>query len=52
MMDWLYMGGYWPYVWPCYLLTAAAVGAEYLSCAAGFRRRGARGATTRRPLAE
>jgi heme exporter protein CcmD len=26
MMQWLWMGGYWPYVWPCYLLSAAAVG--------------------------
>lgn len=26
MMRWLYMGGYWPFVWPCYLLTAAALG--------------------------
>ena len=23
MMQWLYMGGYWPYVWPSYLLTLA-----------------------------
>ena len=26
MMEWLYMGGYWRYVWPCYLLTAVVVG--------------------------
>ncbi len=26
MMQWLSMGGYWPFVWPCYLLTAAAIG--------------------------
>jgi heme exporter protein CcmD len=26
MMHWLYMGGYWAFVWPSYLLTAAAVG--------------------------
>ncbi len=25
MTHWLYMGGYWPYVWPSYLLTAVAV---------------------------
>ncbi len=25
MMHWLYMGGYWPYVWPSYLLTLFAV---------------------------
>ena len=25
MMNWLNMGGYWPYVWPCYLLTLLAV---------------------------
>jgi heme exporter protein CcmD len=25
MMHWLSMGGYWRYVWPCYLLTAAAL---------------------------
>ena len=25
-MQWLNMGGYWMYVWPCYLLTAAAMG--------------------------
>jgi heme exporter protein CcmD len=25
MMQWLYMGGYWPFVWPCYLLTAAVL---------------------------
>jgi heme exporter protein CcmD len=24
-MNWLNMGGYWPYVWPSYLLTLAAV---------------------------
>jgi heme exporter protein CcmD len=26
MMQWLYMGGYWPFVWPCYLLTVAVIG--------------------------
>lgn len=26
MMQWLSMGGYWPFVWPCYLLTLAATG--------------------------
>ena len=26
MMQWLSMGGYWPFVWPSYLLTAAAIG--------------------------
>ena len=26
MMHWLSMGGYWPFVWPSYLLTAFAVG--------------------------
>lgn len=25
MMHWLYMGGYWPFVWPSYLLTFAAL---------------------------
>jgi heme exporter protein CcmD len=25
MMQWLAMGGYWPYVWPSYLLTLAVV---------------------------
>ena len=25
MMVWLNMGGYWPFVWPSYLLTLAAV---------------------------
>jgi heme exporter protein CcmD len=25
MMHWLYMGGYWPFVWPSYLLTLIAV---------------------------
>jgi len=25
MMHWLNMGGYWPYVWPSYLLTLVAV---------------------------
>jgi heme exporter protein CcmD len=25
-MQWLNMGGYWMYVWPCYLLTATAIG--------------------------
>ena len=25
MMHWLNMGGYWQFVWPSYLLTAAAV---------------------------
>jgi heme exporter protein CcmD len=24
-MHWLAMGGYWPYVWPSYLLTLAVV---------------------------
>jgi len=26
MMHWLYMGGYWRFVWPSYLLTFAAIG--------------------------
>ena len=26
MTQWLYMGGYWAFVWPCYLLTAAVIG--------------------------
>jgi heme exporter protein CcmD len=25
MMHWLNMGGYWPYVWPSYLLTLVVV---------------------------
>ena len=25
MMHWLNMGGYWPFVWPSYLLTFAAI---------------------------
>jgi heme exporter protein CcmD len=25
MMHWLNMGGYWPFVWPCYLLSAATI---------------------------
>jgi heme exporter protein CcmD len=25
MMHWLSMGGYWPFVWPSYLLTLFAV---------------------------
>ena len=25
MMHWLNMGGYWPFVWPSYLLTFAAM---------------------------
>jgi len=25
MMHWLNMGGYWPFVWPSYLLTLVAV---------------------------
>ena len=25
MMHWLNMGGYWPFVWPSYLLTVAAL---------------------------
>jgi heme exporter protein CcmD len=25
MMQWLSMGGYWPFVWPSYLLTFAAI---------------------------
>ena len=25
MMHWLYMGGYWRFVWPAYLLTALAL---------------------------
>ena len=25
MMHWLYMGGYWPFVWPSYLLTLIVV---------------------------
>jgi heme exporter protein CcmD len=25
MMQWLNMGGYWPYVWPSYLLTLVVV---------------------------
>ena len=25
MIHWLNMGGYWPFVWPSYLLTVAAV---------------------------
>lgn len=24
-MHWLWMGGYWPYVWPSYLLTLVIV---------------------------
>lgn len=25
MMHWLNMGGYWPFVWPSYLLTLLAI---------------------------
>ena len=25
MLHWLYMGGYWPFVWPSYLLTLLAI---------------------------
>ena len=25
MLHWLYMGGYWPFVWPSYLLALFAV---------------------------
>jgi heme exporter protein CcmD len=25
MMQWLNMGGYWPFVWPAYLLTFLAI---------------------------
>lgn len=26
MMQWLNMGGFWQFVWPCYILTAVVVG--------------------------
>jgi heme exporter protein CcmD len=51
MMQWLYMGGYWPFVWPCYLLTLAATALNvYLarrSFAAAVREARRRVATSR-----
>ena len=37
MMHWLYMGGYWPFVWPSYLLTAVAVALNIGSARRAFR---------------
>jgi heme exporter protein CcmD len=36
MMHWLNMGGYWPFVWPSYLLTAAAIALNVYSARRDF----------------
>jgi heme exporter protein CcmD len=41
MMHWLAMGGYWPYVWPSYLLTFLVVVLNV-----GFAKRSAQRART------
>jgi heme exporter protein CcmD len=37
MMHWLAMGGYWPFVWPSYLLTAVAVALNIGSARRAYR---------------
>jgi heme exporter protein CcmD len=37
MMHWLEMGGYWPYVWPSYLLTLAVVWINILTARKSLR---------------
>lgn len=37
MMHWLSMGGYWPFVWPSYLLTAIALALNVGSARRAFR---------------
>jgi heme exporter protein CcmD len=37
MMHWLYMGGYWPFVWASYLLTALALALNVGSARRAFR---------------
>ena len=37
MMHWLAMGGYWPFVWASYLLTAVAVALNIGSARRAYR---------------
>jgi heme exporter protein CcmD len=37
MMHWLSMGGYWPFVWASYLLTAVAVALNIGAARRAFR---------------
>jgi heme exporter protein CcmD len=50
MLQWLYMGGYWPYVWPSYLLALFAVVLNAVLARRAFR--AAREEARRRALAQ
>ena len=50
MMHWLNMGGYWPFVWPSYLLTLFALALNIVLARRAFR--AAKDEARRRALAQ